>query len=261
MANTSNTGNTRNEKLSALMDGELTRDDALAVIKALGQNDSQRGDWDCYHLIGDALRGQVMQDSTPQAIPQVTADARPVARTKEPHVNASVTTQVAAPIDSTLTRCRVSTEAIFAQLAAEPTVFAPAAARNLAQQVRRAKPSAVHQKTRFALAMAASVVTVSAIGVIAFKQQQGSVASAVVAQQTPAKQAQALADGSASEIRVNDYLLVHRQFANPGALQAAALKRTERTERTERMNQQPLPVNQQPRIEQPRIEQREAVNQ
>ena len=247
MANTSNIGNTSNEKLSALMDGELARDDALAVIKTLGQNDAQRGNWDCYHLIGDALRGQVMQQSANVSTP----------------ANVSSTTQVATPISAAVSRRRVSAEAIFAQLAIEPTVFAPAAARDLALQASNTKPAPVHQKTRFALAMAASVVTVSAIGVVAFKQQQGSVASAVVAQQAPTKQAQVLADSSASEIRVNDYLLVHRQFANPGALQAAALKRPERTER---MNQQPLPLNEQPPIEQPRnqlprTEQREAVNQ
>ena len=36
-----------NEKLSALMDGELDRGDALIAIKTLGQDVQQRGDWDC----------------------------------------------------------------------------------------------------------------------------------------------------------------------------------------------------------------------
>ncbi|HEX9391182.1 MAG TPA: sigma-E factor negative regulatory protein [Usitatibacteraceae bacterium] len=164
-----------NEKLSALMDGELDRDNAAAAIKALGANTVQREDWDCYHLIGDALRGDAGGE---------------------------------------VLRNQSCTAAIFSRLAAEPTVLAP---------VAFAKPIAVHHRTRIALAMAASVVTVSAIGVVAFKQQGASVASVQLVQQiAPQPMANAQSPVQVST-RVNDYLVVHRQFANPAALQEAAL--------------------------------------
>ena len=168
-----------NEKLSALVDGELDCDSAAIVIKSLGANVAHREDWDCYHLIGDALRGET---------------------------------------DDEMPRNRACTVAIFSLLAAEPTIFAPAAI---------SKPAAVHHRTRIALAMAASVVTVSAIGVIAFKQQGASVASVQLVQQI-APQPLATPQSSAQvDTRVNDYLVLHRQFANPAGLQAAALRSEE----------------------------------
>ena len=134
-----------NEKLSALMDGELDRGEAIAAIKTLGQDAQQRGDWDCYHLIGDALRG----DS-----PSVTA------------------------------RRKACAESIFAKLAAEPTILAPAAMSAPAKLSVVVKPAAIEKKTRMVLAMAASVVTVTAIGVIALRQQNGNVVPLQVAEQT-----------------------------------------------------------------------------
>jgi sigma-E factor negative regulatory protein RseA len=174
-----------NEKLSALMDGELDRSDALAVIKSLGQDAEQRSDWDCYHLIGDVLRGE--------------------------------------SVDTT-TRRRASAESIFAKLASEPTVLAPVA---IAKPV---KAPPVEKRTRLALAMAASVVTVSAIGVVAFKQQSVAGGGSQVAQQqsvnvVPVSTAPSVPNEV--NVRVNDYLVVHRQFANGAALQAAAVKKPE----------------------------------
>jgi sigma-E factor negative regulatory protein RseA len=192
-----------NEKLSALMDGELDRTDALAAIKTLGQDAQQRGDWDCYHLIGDAIRGDT---------PSVTA------------------------------RRKACAESIFARLAEEPTILAPAAAAATAQSAKLsivAKPAVVEKKTRMMLAMAASVVTVTAIGVIALKQQDAATAPAQVAKQvekqTPAPSYAELATAStaatseveANKQRVNDYLVIHRQFANSSALRAASTKQTE----------------------------------
>ncbi len=180
-----------NEKLSALMDGELARDDALTTIKSLGQDADQRTEWDCYHLIGDVLRGEAVNETS---------------------------------------RRRASAESIFAKLAAEPTVLAPTA---IAKPIRAAH---VERRTRLALAMAASVVTVSAIGVVAFKQQSVAGAGTQVAQQQAQQQAsqQARAPAIATvaapselNVRVNDYLAVHRQFSNASALQSAALKQPE----------------------------------
>ncbi len=176
-----------NEKLSALMDGELDRGDAMVAIKTLGQDSQQRGDWDCYHLIGDALRG----DSS-----AVTA------------------------------RRKACAESIFAKLAAEPTILAPAAIPVSAKLSLVAKPAVIEKKTRMVLAMAASVVTVTAISVIALRQQNGTVVPLQVVQQVASPAPAALA--SAGEIeankRVNDYLVIHRQFANASAFQPASLK-------------------------------------
>ncbi len=46
-----------NENLSAWMDGELESDQGRLLALRLKRDPGLRGDWDCYHLIGDALRG------------------------------------------------------------------------------------------------------------------------------------------------------------------------------------------------------------
>ena len=45
------------ENLSAWMDGELSGEQARPLLPQLKRDAGLRGDWDCYHLIGDALRG------------------------------------------------------------------------------------------------------------------------------------------------------------------------------------------------------------
>jgi len=50
---------TMKEKLSALIDGELQGDSLQAHLGRLRADPELRGAWDTYHLIGDALRGQV----------------------------------------------------------------------------------------------------------------------------------------------------------------------------------------------------------
>jgi sigma-E factor negative regulatory protein RseA len=163
-----------NEKISALMDGELENEDALQVIRGLGADAARRQSWDEYHLIGEALRGE----STGEVV-----------------------------------RRQKCAAAIFAKLAAEPTLLAPAAI----------KSSQAERRTRMALAMAASVVTVSAIAVVAFKQQAGTVASVQLVQQVAPRPVAPVTSGT--DIRVNDYLAIHRQFANPEAFQAASARR------------------------------------
>jgi sigma-E factor negative regulatory protein RseA len=184
------------EKLSALMDGELPRDEAMKVIKSLGGDSAQRENWDAYHLIGACLRGDE-------------ALSLPVHRSAEPGRNSCA-------------------DAIFARLALEPTVLAPAAV---------GKVSSINGRTRVALAMAASVATVSAIGVIAFKQQQGANVApiALVQQVAPQPVADLSLQRAQADLRVNDYLVVHRQFANPGAFRAATLSQSrEATEASRR---------------------------
>ena len=43
-------------KVSELMDGELSDQDAEKIVAALKQNDLLNRDWEIYHLIGDTLR-------------------------------------------------------------------------------------------------------------------------------------------------------------------------------------------------------------
>ena len=95
-----------NDKISTLLDGELDREEAVETIRHLGADAQRRLTWDSYHLIGDVLRGEDLGE---------------------------------------MARRRKSTEALFAKLAAEPTVIAPAAIN----QARR------QSKTRIAMAMAA----------------------------------------------------------------------------------------------------------
>jgi sigma-E factor negative regulatory protein RseA len=45
------------ENLSAWMDGELGEQQSRQLPQQLKRDARLRGDWDCYHLIGDALRG------------------------------------------------------------------------------------------------------------------------------------------------------------------------------------------------------------
>jgi sigma-E factor negative regulatory protein RseA len=48
-----------NEKLSALIDGELEGDSLHTHLGRLRTDPELRSAWDTYHLIGDALRGQI----------------------------------------------------------------------------------------------------------------------------------------------------------------------------------------------------------
>ena len=169
-----------NEKLSALMDGELDRDQARSVIKSLGSDDVSREHWNLYHVIGEALRGDDLgRDQADDG----------------------------------------STASIFAALALEPTILAP---KMIKQPVER--------RTRIALAMAASVITISAVGLVAVQQQKGQVSAVQLVQQVaPQPVAVNKQPPSTAEVRVNDYLVVHRQFSNPGAFQPVALNRDARS--------------------------------
>ena len=169
-----------NEKLSALMDGELDHGQARGAIQSLGGDDASREQWNLYHLIGEVLRGDDL-------------------------VNAKQHDEC--------------TSAIFAALTLEPTVLAP-------QMIKQP----VERRTRIALAMAASVITISAVGVVAVQQQNGQVSSVQLVQQiAPKAVAVSKVPQTDAEVRVNDYLVLHRQYANPGAFQPAALSRDMRS--------------------------------
>jgi sigma-E factor negative regulatory protein RseA len=47
------------DQLSALMDGEIAPDDARHVLTGIGAGGEPREAWQHYHLIGDAMRGDI----------------------------------------------------------------------------------------------------------------------------------------------------------------------------------------------------------
>lgn len=50
------------DKISALMDGELAREEALGVVADIRERAAAREAWATYHLIGEALRGEPCVD-------------------------------------------------------------------------------------------------------------------------------------------------------------------------------------------------------
>jgi sigma-E factor negative regulatory protein RseA len=46
------------ERISALVDGELDRDEVARVVRGMKEQEELRDAWSTYHLIGDALRGE-----------------------------------------------------------------------------------------------------------------------------------------------------------------------------------------------------------
>ena len=172
-----------NEQLSALMDGELDRGQAAKVITQLGGNEGQRDCWETYHLMADVMRAD-------------TIDAQAVCGKRRERANA-----------------------IFAALADEPTVFAPNAVRPKSNVIGLFGSSAVHglsRGPRLAMAVAASIATVSAVGIVAMKAPQGSTVQGgptLIAQQLPTS----VIPVSPAAVNVNDYLVLHRQFSNGNA--------------------------------------------
>lgn len=51
------------DKISTLMDGELTRDEAARLVADVRERGALREAWATYHLIGDAIRGEPCGDS------------------------------------------------------------------------------------------------------------------------------------------------------------------------------------------------------
>lgn len=105
------------------------------------------------------------------------------------------------------------TDKIMARLADEPTVLSPG---------RRAAHNVISGKTRVALAMAASVVTLSVVGILALRQE--TLPQALMAQKQGALTTTQVA-AAAPLPNVNDYLVLHRQFMNRDAILPATLLR------------------------------------
>jgi sigma-E factor negative regulatory protein RseA len=180
------------------------------------------GDVEMNEKISTLMDGELERDEALQAIRHLGNDAARRATWDEYHLIGDVLRGESA---GEVVRRKKLADDIFARLADEPIILVPAAV----------KVQPVQKKTRFALAMAASVVTVSAIAVVALKQQSGGMAVPVqtVQQIAPQSVLVGTVQGGQSDVRVNDYLTIHRQFANSGGFQSAAV-RAERAERAER---------------------------
>ena len=52
------------EQISALVDGELDRDEVTRLVRRMKEHEEHRDAWSTYHLIGEALRGERCLDGT-----------------------------------------------------------------------------------------------------------------------------------------------------------------------------------------------------
>lgn len=63
-----------NERISALMDGELADEEAARELALLRGGAEARQTWDAYHLIGDALRGDAYHSYATRVASQLAAE-------------------------------------------------------------------------------------------------------------------------------------------------------------------------------------------
>lgn len=165
--------------------------------------------------ISDLMDGEMSEFEQEQAWKAVTNDAAAREAWETYHLIGDCLRGEAVTRSCTVS---ASAERIFARLAEEPTVLAP-----------RRPSGAVAPRTRVALAMAASVATLGVVGLIATRAPGTDPAAARLAKSGSAPEAvqqvtQQVANG-APVPQVNDYLAMHRQFANPTGIQQASLIR------------------------------------
>jgi sigma-E factor negative regulatory protein RseA len=76
-----------NERISALVDGELDESELAQELVRLGSNADLRHSWDTYHLIGDTLRGHLASAVAPTVAQRLAAEPTvlaPQARRRAP---------------------------------------------------------------------------------------------------------------------------------------------------------------------------------
>jgi sigma-E factor negative regulatory protein RseA len=173
------------EKISALMDGELDADDASAVIEQFKNAEELREHWVAYHLISDAL-GQ--------------SEIKPLDITRR--VNARLATEPAVSTVSSAPLPRPAAKR-------KPTAYAAAASIAAAvvggwiilQTTQEANPlrqNLADNKT----SPSASAATVAPVATYPAIPAKASIAASAPAQ-------------------INDYLLAHRQFSPSTTMQGA----------------------------------------
>ncbi len=171
------------ESLSALMDGELDEREAQRELVRLKQDAAMRERWDAFHLVGDALRGELGRSAT---------------------LSASLT------------------DAFASRLAAEPTVLAPRRSTRSAKRIATYALSAAATVSAAALvawvALAPNgMADLNALLDPASKVNVAGGAAGPVGAPPTAPIASVSVDGS-----MNEYLLAHQGFSPSAALQGLA---------------------------------------
>ena len=74
------------EKISSFMDGELDADEAGRQIARLQNDPEARANWDAFHLVGDAMRGEcvVSRDFSPRLHARLAAEPTVLAPHRKP---------------------------------------------------------------------------------------------------------------------------------------------------------------------------------
>ncbi|HEV7930521.1 MAG TPA: sigma-E factor negative regulatory protein, partial [Nitrosospira sp.] len=176
------------EKISALMDGELSEEDAASVIRKFEATDGLQEQWAVYHLISDVLEH---------------SEARSIDVSR-----------------------RVS-----ARLAAEPARLAPEPLTPAIPAVTVLRPKA--KRKPVAYAAAASIAAVFAAGWMSLQTTQAPHQQLNLADAGPAPANLASANAipvvavaspaaAAAPVRINDYLLAHREFSPSTAMHGVA---------------------------------------
>lgn len=71
------------ERLSELIDGEVSAEDIGEQLRRLKSDGQLRGCWDIYHLIGDALRGHVCPEIAPRVVARLREEPTVLAPTRQ----------------------------------------------------------------------------------------------------------------------------------------------------------------------------------
>jgi sigma-E factor negative regulatory protein RseA len=169
------------EKISALMDGELSEEDAASVIRKFEATDGLREQWEVYHLISDILEH---------------SEARSIDVSRR--VSARLAAEPLTPAIPTVTMLRPKAKRKPVAYAAAASIAAVFAAGWMSLQTTQAP----HQQLNLADAgpAPANLAATNPIPVLA-------VASPAAA---------------AAPVRINDYLLAHREFSPSTAMHGVA---------------------------------------
>ena len=83
------------ERISAFMDGELEDHEAAAQVRRLKEDPELRAAWETYHLVGDALRGEVGYSSGLAARISAKLAAEPTVLAPSPRIHSRNVRRVA----------------------------------------------------------------------------------------------------------------------------------------------------------------------
>lgn len=173
------------EKISALMDGELSEEDAASVIRKFEATEGLREQWAVYHLISDILEH---------------SEARSIDVSRR--VSARIAAEPLTPAIPAVTMLRPKAKRKPVAYAAAASIAAVFAAGWMSLQTTQAP----HQQLNLADAgpAPANLAATNPIPVLAVASPTDSPAAA------------------APPVRINDYLLAHREFSPSTAMHGVA---------------------------------------